>query len=122
MSVTGVPSFAEVRTIASHAAYQRADVLLVAEKQHRLRQPAPVREPFEPLPIDAVADEQEQRVDATLTERGERVEQVVRPLDGCHAAEPADDEAVGGDPDARPDRRPAPRRTRREARGRCRAG
>ena len=53
---------------------------------------------LEAWPVVAVADEHEQRVDPALPGSREHREQVLRPLDRGHPAEPADDELLGRDP------------------------
>ena len=70
----------------------RRDVVLVAEEEARARETEVVRTLLEPLAVVAVAHEEEQRVDPALAQPGEHRQEVVRPLDGGHAAEPADDE------------------------------
>ena len=46
------------------------------------------------LAIWAVADETEVRIDTTIDQAPEREDNIVRPLDGRHATDPADDEHV----------------------------
>ncbi len=98
MIVAGVPSLAEVSTTASRDREPGRDVLLVAEKEARARDPELVRALLEPPAVVAVADEEEKRVDAAPAERDERRQQVVGLLHGGHPAEPADDERVARDP------------------------
>ena len=94
IATTGVPSFAEVRSMASNAAYQSRHLLLEPDE------PAPVldaelaRERLGRLPVLAVSHEHEHRVDALVEERAQRADEVERPLDRRQPAGPADDERL----------------------------
>ena len=92
MIVTGVPSLADVSTTASQMAYHGSDVLLVAEEEAGAREAEVVRALLEALAVVAVADEEQQRVDAALAHAGEHRQEIVGPLHRRHPAEPADDE------------------------------
>jgi hypothetical protein len=81
----------------------RRDLLLVAEEEAGAGEPEVVRPLLEPLPVVTVADEQQERVDASFPDARQHRQEVVGSLHRRHAPEPPDDELPGRDPEPAPD-------------------
>jgi len=75
------------------------DLPLVAEVEAVAGDSEPAGLPLDLVPIGSVADHQERHVDTARPQQLHGGQDVARPLHARHASDPADDEALGRDPE-----------------------